>query len=49
LILAKLKKEQKAYLKQCKRCHGNGTKGSAMQSQDSWATAFENEAAVFKK
>lgn len=46
---ADIKKGQKAYLKQCKKCHGNGTKGSAMQTQDGWTAAFENDAEVFKK
>lgn len=46
---AEIKKGQKAYLKQCKKCHGNGTKGAAMKTQVEWATAFENDAAVFKK
>ncbi len=46
---ADIKKGQKAYLKQCKKCHGNGTKGSAMQTQDAWTAAFENDAEVFKK
>ena len=30
MILGKPKKEQKAYLKKCKKCHGNAAKGSAM-------------------
>jgi cytochrome c2 len=44
---ADIKKGQKAYLKQCKKCHGNGTKGAAMKSQDEWEEAFEDGAAVF--
>lgn len=46
---ADVKKGQKAYLKQCKKCHGNGTKGSSMKTQDEWAAAFENDGALFKK
>ncbi len=46
---ADIKKGQKAYLKQCKKCHGNGTKGAAMKSQDEWAEAFGDNAELFKK
>jgi len=45
---ADVKKGQKAYLKTCKKCHGNGTKGAAMKTQPEWKKAFENDAAVFK-
>ncbi len=45
---ADIKKGQKAYLKQCKKCHGNGTKGAAMKTQDEWAAAFKNDNAGFK-
>jgi len=48
-VSADIKKGQKAYLKQCKKCHGNGTKGSSMKSQEEWTAAFENEAALFKE
>ncbi|MEA3372877.1 MAG: cytochrome C [Campylobacterota bacterium] len=44
---ADIKKGQKAYLKQCKKCHGNSTKGAAMKRQDEWEEAFEDDAAVF--
>ena len=44
---ADIKKGQKAYLKQCKKCHGNGTKGAAMKTQDEWAAAFSNDNAGF--
>ncbi len=44
---ADVKKGQKAYLKQCKKCHGSGTKGAAMKSQDEWEAAFDNEAETF--
>ncbi len=46
---ADVKKGQKAYLKQCKKCHGNGTKGAAMKSQDEWEEAFEDDAKVMKE
>ncbi len=45
---AEIKKGQKAYLKQCKKCHGNGTKGASMKTQDEWNEAFANEGTVFK-
>lgn len=45
---ADIKKGQKMYLKKCKKCHGNGTKGAAMKTQDEWTEAFENDAAIFK-
>jgi len=41
---AEIKKGQKTYLKKCKKCHGNGTKGAAMQTQDQWALYFDNNA-----
>jgi hypothetical protein len=46
---ADIKKGQKAYLKQCKKCHGNGTKGAAMKTQDEWEEAFEFDAEIFKE
>ncbi len=42
---ADAKKGQKLYLKACKACHGNGTKGAAMHSQAEWTKLFENDAA----
>lgn len=45
---ADIKKGQKAYLKKCKRCHGNGTKGAAMKTQKEWEHAFENDARIFR-
>lgn len=45
---AAVKKGQKAYLKTCKKCHGNGTKGAAMKTQAEWNKAFENDAALFR-
>ena len=47
-LQADIKKGQKMYLKKCKKCHGNGTKGAAMKTQDEWAEAFEDGAAGFK-
>lgn len=44
---ADVKKGQKLYLKKCKKCHGNGTKGAAMKTQDEWEEAFEDNAAIF--
>ena len=44
---ADIKKGQKAYLKQCKKCHGNGTKGAAMKTQIEWEKAFSNDNAGF--
>lgn len=37
---ADIKKGQKTYLKTCKNCHGNGTKGAAMHTQDEWEDLF---------
>ena len=45
---ADIKKGQKVYLKKCKTCHGNGTKGAAMKTQKEWAAAFENYAKIFR-
>ena len=39
---ADVKKGQKVYLKTCKNCHGNGTKGAAMHTQDEWDELFAN-------
>ena len=36
------KKGQKGYLKTCKSCHGNGTKGASMHTQDEWNDLFAN-------
>jgi cytochrome c5 len=44
------KKGQKGYLKSCKNCHGNGTKGAAMHTQDEWDELFANKgASIIKK
>lgn len=39
-------KGQKFYLKMCKKCHGNGTKGAAMKTQDEWEELFEENGAM---
>ncbi len=43
---ADVKKGQKGYLKKCKKCHGNGTKGASMQTQDEWTELFEEDGAM---
>ncbi len=43
---ADINKGQKAYLKSCKKCHGNGTKGAAMKTQDAWEELFDDNAAL---
>ncbi len=48
-VNADIRKGQKVYLKKCKRCHGNGTKGAAMKTQDEWEEAFEYDAEIFKE
>jgi mono/diheme cytochrome c family protein len=45
---ADIKKGQKYYLKDCKVCHGNGTKGAAMLDQDEWLEMFANDAEEMK-
>jgi len=46
---ADVKKGQKAYLKTCKKCHGNGTKGASMETQDEWTAMFADDAAEMIK
>lgn len=46
---ADVKKGQKAYLKTCKNCHGNGTKGAAMHTQDEWDELFADGGAKITK
>ncbi len=47
---ADIKKGQKTYLKTCKNCHGNGTKGAAMHTQDEWEELFAaGGASIIKK
>jgi len=43
-MYADVKKGQKTYLKTCKKCHGNGTKGAAMHTQDEWEELFNDGA-----
>lgn len=40
---ADITKGQKWYTKECKSCHGNGTKGAGMHTQDEWNDLFANE------
>ncbi len=37
---------QKAYVKACKNCHGNGAKGAAMATQEGWDKWFANGASA---
>jgi cytochrome c5 len=46
---ADVKKGQKAYLKTCKNCHGSGTKGASMHTQDEWDDLFANGGAKIIK
>jgi mono/diheme cytochrome c family protein len=39
-------KGQRTYFKECKRCHGNGVKGAAMQRQGGWDERFADGAAL---
>lgn len=41
---ADIGKGQKWYTKNCKECHGTGTKGAAMHTQDEWDELFSKEA-----
>ena len=41
---ADIKKGQKGYLKTCKKCHGNGTKGASMNTQAGWDALFADDA-----
>ncbi|MDF1879815.1 c-type cytochrome [Sulfurimonas sp. MAG313] len=45
---ADIKKGQKGYLKTCKKCHGNGTKGAAMKTQGEWEDLYANDATNIK-
>ena len=42
IAFADVNKGQKYYLKECKECHGNGTKGAAMLEQAEWKDMFAN-------
>ena len=46
---ADIKKGQKGYLKTCKKCHGNGTKGASMKTQDEWTQLFADDGALIVK
>jgi mono/diheme cytochrome c family protein len=47
---ADIKKGQKGYLKSCKACHGSGTKGASMHTQEEWNDLFANDGAeIIKK
>lgn len=49
-LSADIAKGQKWYTKECKSCHGNGTKGAAMHTQDEWNDLFANDSAeIIKK
>lgn len=39
-----ISKGKSAYLKMCKKCHGNGTKGAAMNTQMDWEEMFDYDA-----
>lgn len=41
-LSADIAKGQKWYTKMCKSCHGNGTKGAGMHTQDEWDELFKN-------
>lgn len=43
---ADIAKGQKWYTKNCKECHGTGTKGAAMHTQEEWDTLFANDGEV---
>lgn len=41
-----LKKGQKFYYKDCKKCHGNGSKGAAMHTMAEWWRLFKNNGQI---
>lgn len=43
------RKGQLAYFKSCKKCHGNGTKGAVMNSQEVWNELFEHEGLALRQ
>lgn len=47
-VLADVAIGQKLYLKACKECHGNGTKGAAMRTQAGWDKEFAGDGLVAK-
>lgn len=40
VIAAEVAKGQKWYSKACKECHGDGSKGASMHTQDEWNELF---------
>ncbi|MDD2829410.1 MAG: cytochrome c [Sulfuricurvum sp.] len=46
---ANIPKGQKAYIKNCKVCHGNGIKGAAMHTQVEWEELFSNNGTKIKQ
>jgi mono/diheme cytochrome c family protein len=46
---AKVSKGKKLYLQKCKSCHGNGTRGAAMQTMDEWNDLFAEDAIEIKE
>jgi len=42
VVSADITKGQKWYTKGCKSCHGTGTKGASMHTQDEWDDLFAN-------
>lgn len=42
-LSADITKGQKWYTKECKSCHGSGTKGAGMHTQDEWDDLFASE------
>lgn len=47
-LSAKVSKGKKLYLLKCKSCHGNGTRGAALQTMDEWKELFANDAEELK-
>ncbi len=46
---AKITKGKKIYLQKCKSCHGNGTRGAALQTMDEWNELFADDAIEIKE
>lgn len=46
---ADINKGQKWYTKNCKECHGTGTKGAAMLTQNEWDDFFANNGEMIMK
>ncbi len=47
--LADVAKGQKWYVKSCKDCHGSGSKGAALHTQDEWDELFANDGEMIIK